>query len=286
MKLMPFIKGIGLSALNTAKEQSPAILLGLGIASGIAAMVALHKAVPQEEQALCEREIELEDIEDDFKKKKSVTEEEIAEHRKARRDINVKAMKRLVKIYIPVAICGTLSLVCLFCSHRASMRRTAALQVAYDITKGKLEEQTEKMKEVVGLKKTTTVHDKVMEDKVNADPPNSNNIIITGGGSVICYDEYTGRYFYSDPESIRKTINDLNEDIRTEMYISLNQFYHAIGLSNVRMGDDLGWNIEHGNIDVSFTSMLTTEAKPGVPANTPILCLSYDVQPRFNYFGE
>ena len=44
--------------------------------------------------------------------------------------------------------------------------------------------------------------------------------------------------------------------IRDRMYISLNDFYYEIGLDNIKLGDELGWNIDDGYIDLSLIHIL------------------------------
>lgn len=41
-----------------------------------------------------------------------------------------------------------------------------------------------------------------------------------------------------------------------DMYISLNDFYYEIGLDPIKIGSDIGWNIDDGYIDLRFSSQL------------------------------
>jgi hypothetical protein len=66
--------------------------------------------------------------------------------------------------------------------------------------------------------------------------------------------------------------------MRDEMYISLNEFYCEIGLSPVKMGDDLGWNIDTGYIDIEFSSQLAED-------ETPCLVINYKVAPRYDFYN-
>ena len=77
-------------------------------------------------------------------------------------------------------------------------------------------------------------------------------------------------------DKIKKAENELNRQMRDEMYISLNDFYYEIGLDNIKLGDELGWNINDGYIDLSFSSQLTSD-------ETPCLVIDYAVAPRYDY---
>lgn len=60
------------------------------------------------------------------------------------------------------------------------------------------------------------------------------------------------------------------------MYVSLNDFYYKIGLDNTKIGDDLGWNIENGLIELHFSSQLAADG-------TPCLVMDYQVAPKYDY---
>jgi hypothetical protein len=60
------------------------------------------------------------------------------------------------------------------------------------------------------------------------------------------------------------------------MYISVNDFYYEIGLGNTKIGNDLGWHVDNGLIDLEFSSQLADDG-------TPCLVLDYRVAPRYDY---
>ena len=63
----------------------------------------------------------------------------------------------------------------------------------------------------------------------------------------------------------------------SEMYISLNEFYDAIGLEQTGIGDDLGWNINRdGLIEIEFSSQLTEDDQPCV-------VIDYHIAPRYDF---
>jgi hypothetical protein len=64
--------------------------------------------------------------------------------------------------------------------------------------------------------------------------------------------------------------------MRDEMYISLNEFYYEIGLNPISIGDDIGWNIDRGYIELNFSSQLTDDGNP-------CLVIDYQVAPRYEY---
>ena len=109
-------------------------------------------------------------------------------------------------------------------------------------------------------------------------PAKESEIIFVGDGETLCYDVLSGRYFKSKIDKIKKAENDLNRRMRDEMYISLNDFYYEVGLEPIKLGDDLGWNIDNGYIDLRFSSQLATDG-------TPCLVIDYGYGPRYDFRG-
>ena len=89
-------------------------------------------------------------------------------------------------------------------------------------------------------------------------------------------DSMSGRYFKSDMESIKQAINKLNRRRTYENYISLNEFYGEIGLNDVKNGELLGWNIDSGLIEPTFSTCLTEDGRP-------CIVLDFMVEPRYDY---
>ena len=158
------------------------------------------------------------------------------------------------------------------------MRRRAALVTAYTLSESALKEYQEKVVEAIGEKKEQAIRDSIAKDKVTKNPVSNHEVIITEKGNTLCYDTLSGRYFKSDRDKIDKAINELNRRMRDEMYISLNDFYYEIGLNSIDLGDLLGWNIDNGYIEPTFSYQ-------GADDGTPCLAISYLVEPRYDYRG-
>ena len=71
-------------------------------------------------------------------------------------------------------------------------------------------------------------------------------------------------------------MNDINYRLNVEMYMSLNDFYYELGLKPTRLGDELGWNINDGLIEVNFSSQLTEDGEP-------CLVMDYQIAPKYDY---
>lgn len=180
------------------------------------------------------------------------------------------------RCYLPSIITGTLSVVCLIGANSINTRRNAALATAYTLSESALKVYKDKVIETIGEKKEQTIHDAIAKDKIEQNPVNTKEIIITCNGNTLCYDALSGRYFKSDIEKLKQAVNELNRQMLDETYISLNDVYYGFGLDNIKLGEDIGWNVNKGFIDLQFSSQLASDG-------TPCLVIDYQVQPRADY---
>lgn len=244
-----------LLSLKTAiKKHSPEILTGIGIAGMITTTVMAVRATPKALILIEERKEEIG-----------------AEKLEA-----VDMVKTAWACYIPAAITGTLSVACLIGASSVNARRNAALATAYTLSESALKDYQGKVIEMFGEKKNEAVKDAVAKDKIEKNPVVTREVIITEKGNTLCYDAISGRYFKSDIEKIKKAECELNRQMLDDMYVSLNDFYYEIGLDSVKLGDELGWNVDSGYIDLSFRSQLASDG-------TPCLVIDYSVAPRYDY---
>lgn len=244
-----------LLSLKTAiKKHSPEILTGIGIAGMITTTVMAVRATPKALILIEERkeEIGVEKLE------------------------AIDMVKTAWACYIPAAITGALSVACLIGASSVNARRNAALATAYTLSESALKDYQGKVIEMFGEKKNEAVKDAVAKDKVEKNPVVTREVIITEKGNTLCYDAISGRYFKSDIEKIKKAECELNRQMLDDMYVSLNDFYYEIGLDSVKLGDELGWNVDNGYIDLSFSSQLASD---GIPC----LVIDYSVAPRYDY---
>lgn len=188
----------------------------------------------------------------------------------------LETVKTTWKCYIPAVITGALSAACMIGANSENLRRNAALATAYSLSETALKEYQEKVVETIGEKKEKSIREAIAKDKLERDPIATKEVIITETGTTICYDAISGRYFKSDRTKIDKAINELNRRMLIHGYISLNEFYDEIGLSCVRIGDDLGWRTDRGLIEPDYTYGPDTEGDP-------CLIIGFTVVPRRDY---
>jgi len=235
-------------------ENSPTILTSLAVAGLISTTVLAVKATP---------------------KALRLIEEESGHRRVQGYPFSKRDLVRVTwKCYIPATAVGVASIFCIIQANTINLRRNAAIASIYTITESALKEYQSKVVETIGKNKELGVRDEISADRLKANPSGSNEIIFSGKGDVLCYDSLTGRYFKSSMEHIRQSINVLNRQLMTDMFITLNELYYELGLKDTKLGDSLGWNLDKGLMDVSFSTQLSDEGEP-------CLVINYDVSPKF-----
>lgn len=236
------IKGIVKTGTAFVKKRSPEILTGVGIAGMITTTILAVKATPKAMMLIEERKLDLE-IETLPK---------------------LEIVKTVWPCYIPTIVTGLVSTGCLIGASSVNMRRNAALATAYALSETTLKDYQEKVVETIGEKKTGEIRDAIAKDKLDKVPIDDNAIVVTERGNTLMFDPLSGRYFRSDIDIVKRIISDLNFSLITDDYVSLNDFYCAIGLGDTQIGDMLGWNIQSAKIEVHFGTSLAANGEPCV----------------------
>lgn len=251
----PNVTALFKSIQTSLSKHSPEILTGIGIAGMITTTVLAVKATPKALELIEDRKEELDMHPAD--------------------DLSpVEVVKAAWKPYIPAAATGVASIVCLIGASSVNSKRSAALATAYNLTATAFNEYKEKTLETVGEKKEQVIRNKVAEERINKDPAKQSTIIVTGKGSTRCFDTITKQRFVSDIESVKSIVNELNHRmIKGDDYVSLNDLYYELGLDPTKFGDDIGWNVNTGLIEINFSAQLDTD---GVPC----IVLDYTVAPK------
>ena len=79
----------------------------------------------------------------------------------------------------------------------------------------------------------------------------------TGRGDLLCYECFSGRWFRSSEEAVRKAIKAFTTMFELGAYVCLNDFYDKLGIETTRFGHTWGWpsnpDYYDGDIDIDAT---------------------------------
>lgn len=175
------------------------------------------------------------------------------------------------KFYVPASISGLATMSFIVASTKASSKKAAVITAAYSLSEKAFSEYKDKVLETLGEKKEQAIRDEIAADRIKNNPPPapSSELTLVGPRNVLCCEMYTGRYFYSDMETLRKAENEINSRILREMYAVLSDFYCWVGLPYTSMSDDIGWDTDR-MLALKFTTIMTDDGRP---------CLAFD----YNY---
>ena len=240
------------SIVSTTKKHSSEILIGIGIVGMCSSIVMAIKNTPKAIRLIEEKEekLETESLEP------------------------IDILKTVWKCYLPTVITFVSSSAVIISANVVQAKRHAAIVAAYEICEGAMREYKNKTIEVVGEKKEQVVRDAVAKNKVEKNPVNNTEVIVTNNGNTLCLDGLSGRYFRSDIDKLKKSENALNHQMLSDGSVSLNDFYYEIGLDPIHLGDDLGWDTRTGLIELQFSSQLASDG-------TPCLVLDFTVALKY-----
>lgn len=176
--------------------------------------------------------------------------------------------------YVPAATMGAATIAAIIAAHTTNMKRQAAIAGALGLTESAFQNYKERAVEVLSEKKAQAIDDSVAQRLVN-DTIDEAKILVLGTNKVLCFETFTGRYFESDHETIRKIQNDINEQILNSQYASLNDFCSKLGLARTDVGDEVGWNTD-GLLDIRFSTAISEDQRP-------CLTIAYTRNPKSNY---
>ena len=260
------------SIRSSLTKHAPEILTGIGIAGMLTTTVLAVRATPK---ALRLMDEEL------LRQNNAAAEEAHKNGDKLCKQITklkpIDVVKVTWKCYLPPLITAATSTACLIGASSVHARRNAALATVYKLSETALSEYKDKVIETVGEKKEKLIRDKVSEEKVKNNPVSNNQVILSKKGDTLCYETISGQYFKSDVEAIRKAVNEINKQMLNENYVSLNDFYSAIGIKPSSIGEDLGWKIDNGFVEVYFSTCLSEN-------DEPCLVISYEKGPVYDYY--
>jgi hypothetical protein len=241
-------------AIKLTVDNGPAVLSAVAIAGTVATAYLTGKATFKAAEIIADE-----------------AEKRLLHEIEANRQFPLKDKVKLVwPQYLPAAGTVVTTVGCIVFANRISAKRLAALAAAYSISERRFDEYKAKIAEKLGVNKEQAARDEINQDRVNQTPPTGQQVMV-GDHEEICFEPWTGRYFKSDMETLKKAQNDVNYQILTDTYATMADFYDKVGLENTRMANEMGWNLEHP-LAIHFGTTLTNNGRP-------CIVVEYDTQP-------
>ena len=254
MILKPALKLARSGLIKYAPQIATGVGLGLALVAGVRAVQKTPEAVKLIERKKEEKKDEL-----------TVTE----------------TVKTVWRCYLPSVIIFIVACVLIIGGQRISTRRAVAAATACSLYETQLKQYQEAAKEVLGDKKEAEIRTQMARNEVTSRPPlSSDDIVSTGRGNALFYDELSKRYFWSDPAYVDKIFQNLNFQLLDEMYVSLNDYWDALGLPTTNPGNLICWCVNDGKIDPSFDVILVAS---GPYEGYPCKVIGFYCEPEYSY---
>ena len=197
--------------------------------------------------------------------------------------LNFKEKAKLTwKYYIPPVLMGATTIACIISVHITNTKQKAAITAAWTASNALLKDFEAKAIDELGGAKVQKIKDSIAKDVVEKNPPKEDQtIVINGDNGVLCLDSWTGRYFKTTVESVKRAQNNVNYKIISggDYFVSLNEFYSEIGLDGVISGDNIGWTTDN-TLEINFSTQLTEDG-------VPVMVVSFAIEPaQWTHLGR
>ena len=265
------MKGISLAAKATGRflqRNSPQILIGIAIAGVVTTAVMAAKATPAAIDALDEQLEEWPDNHDD------------PDAKNFDGPLFIDEVKVVWKLYIPAVISGGLTVTAILLADRIQSNRIAAAVGAYSLAEAALAEYQDAVLRETDKKTFEKIRDNVAQTRLDGSEVPLDTQTAQTGGSTLCYDSWTGRYFNGSVDKIQRAVNEFNHRLINDTWMTLNELYSEIGLENAASGEGVGWTPDR-LVELTNQTLLS-------PDNVPCYVLDFRVRPKlypYSYKG-
>ena len=238
-------------------NHSPAILTGMGVVGSVTTAVMASQATLKAQDIICDNYAQ----EMDWQTKVRLT----------------------WKCYIPTALMGASTVGCIIGSHLCSENQKAAIQSAYLLSHATLQEYQKKVIERIGERKERDVYNETVQAVAEKQSPAvlyssgelPDRVYDTGHGSSLFYDVPGERYFKSDINFVKAQVNQLNYEVRSEMYFDWNEIYYRWGLPMKEYASELIFDVDRP-LEISITPELMDNGQVR-------LLLNYQLYPKSTF---
>lgn len=179
--------------------------------------------------------------------------------------------KLVWKFYIPTGISAVSTIGFGIASNRIGAQKIIAAQSALALSNQTYTDYRNRVITELGDNKDQAIRAAIAQQQVINHPSPSQELLITGPGNVLCYEQWTGRYFACDMETLRKSVNDVNQKLLAHDYATLTDFYYMIGLAPTSQSSQLGWRTPK-QLKMEYSAVFSDDNRP---------CIAFE----YNYVG-
>ena len=145
----------------------------------------------------------------------------------------------------PVAI-AILSVFCIIFAQKINSGRTAALLTACKISEEAAERFETETRNSIGDKEVEKIKDRIAKNEMQNNPVVDSEVFLTGSGTTLYYESYSGRYFRANRDYVDRARNVFIAHLQDYDTMSVNDYLDCFdipSLDDMTTGRLLGWNL-------------------------------------------
>jgi hypothetical protein len=143
-------------------------------------------------------------------------------------------------VYIPTAIAGLSTIVCILGANALNKKQQAAITSAYIFMENAFKEFREKSKVLFGEDADRQVVEAIAKDKYHEED------FKVEDEKDLYFEEFYNEYFSRTEEEVLQAEYHFNRNFALRGYASLGEFYEFLDLPHKPIGDALGWSLYAG----------------------------------------
>lgn len=249
------------------RKNGPVIMVTLGVVGAVASTVLACKATTKLNGILEESKEDVDIIHNAVEHPESLPEKATYSENDMKKDLRILYIQtgvKIVKLYLPSVVLGTLSLSSILMAHRILSRRNVALAAAYaTVDKGFKKYRSnvvERFGDKVDKELKYNIKAKEIEKKIvdeNGEEQTVNETVDVA--EIDEYSEYSkfftddNPYWQNDPEYnlmfLRRQEKYANDKLKAKGRLFLNEVYEMLGIPKTKAGQIVGWTYNKDHKD-------------------------------------
>lgn len=267
MKIVEKVKAPAMKAIGAIKQHSPEILVVSGIVGAVGAAVMACVASTKLHTVIEETKEKAETVHEAYKENNPSVEGGTYTEKEMKRDLTkvyAEAGLKLVRLYGPSVVVGSLSITGILASNNILKKRNLGLAAAYMTIDKTFKEYRGRVVEKFGEKVDKELRYGIKEETVETETTDEKGKkkVVKEKIEVVNENEFSGYarifdetnpYYEKNSEYNKMFISaqqaHANDLLRANGYLFLNDVYEMLGFSKTRAGQVVGWIYDPKNCD-------------------------------------
>lgn len=176
----------------------------------------------------------------------------------------LEAVRSAWRCYIPAFAVGASTIACIIGANALNKRQQIAVASAYALVNNAYQDYKNKVKELYGEEVHQNIIDSIVKDACKDAHIHCDGYSLefedVGEPEITrtFYDSFSQRYFESTIGKVIEAEYHLNRNFMMMGDVSLNDFYHFLGLNETEFGATVGWTVCDGLMWIDFDHHKTT----------------------------